>query len=91
MNVAELASEIVKEFVAKYMRPIAHADVVIQAKPEWIRASAAEFYFGLKRDFLNALVADRKVTAKKADRVVVYKFEDIKKAIETMEDFKKGN
>lgn len=90
MNVAELVSEILKEFVAKYMRPVAHADVVIQAKPAWVRAAGAEFFFGIKRDFLNSLVAAKKVIAKKADRVVVYKYDDIDRAIMELKDLKKG-
>lgn len=83
-NLVEMISAAVQEYVTKYLRPVAHADVVIQDKPVWVRAAGAEFYFGIKRDFLNQFVAKGKVIAKKADRVVVYKYADIDAAMNNL-------
>jgi len=77
--------------LAKLFKPVRHADYVLQCPPVWVRASGAEALFGIKRNFLNDLVSNKKVHAKKADRVVLYRFADIVQAIEEMADFKKGN
>lgn len=77
--------------MAKLFTPVNHADTVLQVPPVWVRASGAEALCGVKRDFLNNLVAQKKVTAKKADKIVLYKFADIIKAIDSMPDLKKGN
>lgn len=91
MSLGEAVENYLKERVAQYLRPVSHADVVVNCPPAWIRASGAEFFFGIKRDFLNGLVAERKVVAKKADKIVLYKYADIDRAIASMKDFKRGN
>lgn len=75
---------------AQILKPIAHADIVVNTPPVWVRAKMAEALFGLKRDFLNGLVIKGKVTAKKADKIVLYKYADIVKAVEGLGNFKKG-
>jgi len=91
MNLGEAVETFLTEKVAQYLRPVSHADVVVNCPPAWVRASGAEFFFGIKRDFLNGLVAAKKVCAKKADKIVLYKYADIDEAIAAMKDFKKGN
>lgn len=92
MNLGEAVETFLTEKIAKCMRPVRHADIVVNCPPEWVRASAAEFFFGIKRNTLNDLVAERKVVAKKADRLVLYRYEDIEKAIWGMRNVvRKGN
>jgi hypothetical protein len=76
--------------LARLFKPVANAETVLTCPPVWVRASGAEALLGIKRDFLNNLVAQKKVTAKKADKLVIYKFADIVKAIEAMDTVKKG-
>lgn len=73
--------------MARLFRPIQHAESVLQVPPVWVRASSAEVLFGLKREKLNDLVAKHKVIAKKADKVVLYKYMDIIRAIDDLPDF----
>ena len=90
MNLGETFENFLAEKIARYLRPVSHADVVVNCPPAWVRASGADYFFGIKRDFLNGLVAAKKVVAKKADKIVLYKYADIDKAIASMNNFKKG-
>lgn len=90
IDIGDAIGSAILESVAHYLRPVSHADCVMQVPPVWVRASGAEALFGIKRDFLNGLVAKRMVTAKKADKIVLYKYSDIEKAIDSMDNFKKG-
>ena len=87
MNIGETLEKGLGEMIARYIRPVAHADTVVSCPPSWVRASGAEFFFGVKRDFLNRLVSERKVAARKADRIVLYRYADIERAIGGMKDY----
>lgn len=91
MKIGEAVETFLLEKVSQHLRPVGHADVVVTCPPAWVRASGAEFFFGIKREFLNGLVAAKKVCAKKADRIVLYRYADIDRAIAEMRDFGKGN
>lgn len=93
MNIGAMVEAELGEMLSRFCRPVTHADVVVNCPPVWVRASGAEFFFGVKRDFLNGLVAERKVTAKKADKIVLYKYADIDRAIAAMRELelKKGD
>lgn len=84
MNLGEALENEVTKKIASFFRPVSHADVVVTCPPVWVRASGAEFFFGLKRNFLNQWVVDGKVEARKAEQLVLYKFSDIEKAIKTL-------
>lgn len=90
MNIGETLEKGLGEMLARYIRPVGHADVAVSCPPSWVRASGAEFFFGVKRDFLNRLVAERKVAARKADRIVLYRYSDIERAIAGMKDYSRG-
>ena len=90
-DLSEALSNTVIGALGNIFRPIAHADTVISCPPVWVRASGAEALFGIKRDFLNGLVIKGNVTAKKADKIVLYKYADIVKAVEGLGNFKKGS
>jgi len=83
-DIGNYIDRFIKGEFAKYFRPVATAEVVVQSHPIWVRAAGAEFFFGIKRDFLNKLVIERKVTAKKADRLVLFRFDEINAAIDEM-------
>lgn len=89
MDIAAIFQQSFVGALAKVFRPVNHADTILQTPPVWVRASGAEALLGLKRDFLNGLVAQRKVIAKKADKIVLYKYEDILNAINEMPNLSK--
>ena len=80
MQVLEAA---VKKTFAEWLRPVAHAECVVQVQPVWATARTLRAIVGLNRDQLNRLVTKRLVAAKAADGTVLYRVADVLGAIDS--------
>lgn len=72
----------VQKVYAEWLKPVAHADVVLQVQPVWANAKTLRAIVGLNREQLNRMVKARKVIAKLADGNVLYKVADVLAEIE---------
>lgn len=73
-------------FFSEWLRPVRHADVVVQLKPDWVSAKTARALCGVNRDKLDGWVAARRVVAKRCGGNILYRYADIGRAIEALPD-----
>lgn len=85
-----LLEKAVKAVFADWLRPVQHADVVLQVYPVWASAKTLRAITGLNRDQLNKFVIERKVIAKSANGNVIYKVADVLASIDSLPNRTKG-
>lgn len=85
-----LLEKAVKAVFADWLRPVQHADVVLQVYPVWASAKTLRAITGLNRDQLNKFVIERKVIAKSANGNVIYKVADVLASIDSLPNRAKG-
>lgn len=72
--------------VSDWIRPVGHADVVLQVMPVWAPARIIQAIAGVNRPKLIRMCQEKKVSCKKLDGNVVYKVSDVLAVIESMEE-----
>lgn len=77
---------LLRTVVSEWLRPVQHADVVLQVLPVWASARTVQAITGVNRQKLIRMCQDKQVSCKKLDGNVVYKVSDVLSVVESMEE-----
>lgn len=90
IDVFHAIEEAMKQAFGQWLKPVQHADVVLQVYPKWASAKTLRALTGLNRTQLDRFCDDGLLKAKLCGGSVVYCVEDVLKSIDGLPDRKEA-